>query len=121
MSDFGAFWEQRFVATLKRLVALLREHQVEPWTDWFAGDLADYLDAQGPPRQLIRQRAVVEHVLMAFGGMSTFKQLVLTDAANQPLVEANERLLELASQLWAVTRSVQGFLVSATDEPEARR
>ena len=109
----GDMWEQRFLVALRRLAALLRQHQIEHWAAWFEGDLADYLAAQGPPRQFARQRAVVEHILMAFGGMSDFRQLRLIDAAGQPLAEANERLLALSSQLWATARSVQGFLVSA--------
>ena len=113
MSELGDMWEQRFLAALRRLTALLRQHQIERWAAWFADDLADYLAAQGPPRQLARQRAVVEHVLMAFGGMSDFRQLLLTDATGQPLADANERVQTLSAQLWATARSVQDFLVSA--------
>ena len=113
MSDLTALWEKRFLATLKQLAAFLRQHKVEQWASWFEEDLADYIAAQGPPRQVARQRAVIEHILTAFGGMSDFKQLVLTDAAGQPLVEANERLLALSTQLWVTARSVQGFLISA--------
>jgi Domain of unknown function (DUF6966) len=116
MSDLGALWEKRFLAALKGLAVLLRQHNVEQWANWFEEDLSDYLAAHGPPRQIARQQAVVEHVLTAFGGMSAFKQLVLTDAAGQPLAETNERLLALSTQLWATARSVQGFLVSAQEE-----
>ena len=113
MSDFAALWEQRFIAALKALAAHLRRYQIEEWAGWFEEDLADYIGAQGPPRQIARQQAVVEHVLTAFGGMSTFKQLILTHTDGQPLAEANERLQTLATQLWATARSVQGYLVVA--------
>jgi len=116
MSDFAALWENRFLAALKALAAHLRRHQIEEWASWFEEDLADYLAAQGPPRQIARQQAVVEHVLTAFGGMSAFKQLRLTNAEGQPLAEANERLQTLAAQLWATARSVQGYLVAANED-----
>jgi len=116
MSDFAALWENRFLAALKALAAHLRRHQIEEWASWFEEDLADYLTAQEPPRQIARQQAVVEHVLIAFGGMSTFKQLLLTNAEGQPLAEANERLQTLAAQLWATARSVQGYLVLANED-----
>ena len=114
-SDLTALWEQRFLATLKNLVALLRQYGVEHWAAWFESDLADYLAAQGPPRQLARRQAAVEHVLTAFGGMSGFRHIVLTDTAGQPLAEVNDRLRALATQLWATARSLQGLLTTATD------
>ncbi|MFQ5614083.1 MAG: hypothetical protein ACE5H9_18330 [Anaerolineae bacterium] len=106
MSGLEDFQERRFVGALRALVELLRHHDVEKWAAWFEGDLADYLAAQGPPRQIARQRAVVEHVLVAFGGMSTFRRLDL------PQPEANKRLEFLKTQLWASARSLQGFLAS---------
>jgi hypothetical protein len=116
LSDFAALWEHRFLAALKALAAHLRRHEIEEWASWFEEDLADYLAAQGPPRQIARQQAVVEHVLTAFGGMSAFKQIVLTNAEGQPLAEANERLQTLSAQLWATARSVQGYLVAANQD-----
>jgi hypothetical protein len=116
MSDFAALWEQRFLAALKALAAHLRRYGSEEWASWFEEDLADYLAAEGPPRHIARQQAVVEHVLMAFGGMSNFKQLMLTNIDGQPLVEANERLQTLSAQLWATARSVQGYLVVANED-----
>lgn len=111
MSELDAFHEKRFVGVLEALVEFLRHHGVEKWAAWFAADLADYRAGQGPPRQVVRQRAVVEHVLLAFGGMSDFRRLQITDAAGEPLPEANERLEFLATQLWAAARSMQGVLV----------
>ena len=116
MSDLGALWEKRFLAALKGLAALLRQHNVEQWANWFEEDLSDYLAAHGPPRQVARQQAVVEHVLTAFGGMSAFKQIIVTNAEGQPLAEANERLQTLAAQLWATARSVQGYLVMVNED-----
>ena len=113
MSGLDDFHERRFIGALKALVQLLRQHNVEKWANWFEGDLTDYLAAQGPPRQIARQKAVTEHILMAFGGMSTFTQLHLADEAGDPLPEVNERLRFLSEQLWAATRSVQGSLTSA--------
>ena len=113
MTSLDDFHERRFTGALKALVELLQQHNVEKWPTWFEDDLTDYLDSQGPPRQIARQKAVVEHVLMAFGGMSTFPQLKLIDEAGQPVEEANERLLFLSTQLWAAARSMQGVLVSA--------
>jgi hypothetical protein len=113
MSELEDFHERRLIGTLKALVELLHQHRVEKWANWFEGDLADYLAAQGTPRQIARQRAVVEHVLTAFGGMSTFGQLRLTDETGEPLAEANHRLQSLSIHLWAAARSVQGMLVSA--------
>ena len=112
MAGLDEFHERRFLGVLKILVALLRQHNVEKWANWFEGDLTDYLEAQGPPRQIARQKAVLEHVLIAFGGMSAFTQLQLTDESGEPLPEANERLHFLAEQLWAASRGVQGTLIS---------
>lgn len=117
MAGLDEFHERRFLGALKALVELLRQHNVEKWTKWFEEDLTDYLEAQGPPRQIARRKAVVEHVLMAFGGMSTFTQLQLTDEAGAPLPEANERLQFLAEQLWAASRGVQGSLAATENEP----
>jgi hypothetical protein len=114
--DMAALWEQRFLATLRNLSVLLRQHGVERWAAWFESDLADFLAAAGPPRQVARQQAAVEHVLTAFGGMSSFRQLVLTDTSGQPLAEANDRLRALETQLWATARSVQGFLTTAAED-----
>lgn len=97
------------------MTELLHKRHIDPWAGWFGDDLADYVAAQGPPRHVVRQRAVVEHVLMAFGGMYTFTQLQLTDEAGVPISEANERLQFLSSHLWAAARSLQGVL--ATVEP----
>ncbi len=116
MTSMDDFHERRFTGVLKALAELLQQHNVEKWPAWFEGDLVDYLDAQGPPRQIARQKAVVEHALMAFGGMSTFPQLKLLDEAGQPLEEANERLVFLSTQLWAAARSMQGVLISAEAE-----
>lgn len=115
MSGLDEFHERRFLGALKALVELLRQHNAEKWANWFEGDLTDYLDAQDPPRQVARQKAVLEHVLMAFGGMSTFTQLQLTDEAGKPLTEENERLQFLSEQLWAASRGVQGTLLSDND------
>ena len=115
MTGLDEFHERRFLGALKALVELLRQHNVEKWANWFEGDLTDYLAGQGPPRQIIRQKAVLEHVLMAFGGMSTFTNLQLTDEVGEPLPEANERLQFLSEQLWAASRGVQASLLSAND------
>jgi hypothetical protein len=112
MTGLDEFHEKRFVGVLKALVEHLGRHDIEKWANWFESDLTDYLEAQGPPRQVARQKAVMEHVLLAFGGMSTFSQLHLTDKSGEPLAEANERLQFLSSQLWAATRSMQGVLLS---------
>ncbi len=98
--------EMRLLGTLKSLSALLSEHGVEKWADWFASDLRDYLEAQGPPRQVARQRAVIEHILMAFGGMSAFRTLTLPDQ------QANQRLQQLSEQLWLAARGVQAYLAN---------
>lgn len=113
MAGLDEFHEKRFVGTLKALAALLQAHNVKKWANWFEEDLADYLAAQGPPRQVARQMAVVEHVLMAFGGMSTFTRLQLTDETGAALPESNERLQFLSTQLWAAARSLQGVLAAA--------
>lgn len=113
MVELADFHEKRFIGTLKALAALLRQHQVDKWANWFEEDLADYLAALGPPRQVARQMAVVEHVLVAFGGMSTFTRLQLTDETGAALPEANERLQFLSTQVWAAARSMQGVLTSA--------
>lgn len=110
MSGLDELHERRFLGALKALVELLRQHNVEKWAVWFEGDLNDYLAGQGPPRQIARQKAVTEHVLMAFGGMSAFTQLQLQDEDGQPIPEANERLQMLSGHLWAATRGVQGSL-----------
>ena len=113
MSGLDEFHEKRFVGALKALSALLGAHNIEKWANWFEEDLADYLAAQGPPRQVARQMAVVEHVLLAFGGMSTFTRLQLADETGAALPEANERLQFLSTQLWAAARSMQGVLAAA--------
>jgi len=110
MSGLDELHERRFIGALKALVELLRQHNVEKWAAWFEGDLNDYLAGQGPPRQIARQRAVTEHVLMAFGGMSAFTQLQLQDETGEPIPEANERMQMLVEHLWAATRGVQGSL-----------
>jgi len=112
MTGLNDFHERRFLGALKALVDLLRQHQVEKWADWFAGDLSDYLAAQGPPRQVARQQAVVEHILLVFGGMSSFNRVQLLDQTGHPSPEANQRLQFLVEQLWAATRGVQGMLQS---------
>jgi len=117
MADLFELNERRFLGTLKALSTLLREFQIEKWADWFAGDLEDYLAAAGPPRQIARQGAVLEHVLMAFGGMSTFKQLELVDKAGKPSAEANKRLHFLAEQLWASARGLQSRSTPSQDNP----
>ncbi len=113
MDGLAEFHERRFLGVLKAMVELLDQHNVEKWTHWFEGDLTDYLEAQGPPRQITRQKAVVVHILIAFGGMSTFTQLQLTDEASESLPEANERLRFLSEHLWAASRSLQGSLTVA--------
>jgi len=113
MTNLDEFHERRFLGVLKAMVEVLRQYDVDKWANWFEGDLRDYLAVQGPPRQIARQKAVLEHVLMAFGGMSSFTQLQLTDEAGEPLPEANERLQFLSEQLWAASRGVQGTLMSA--------
>ena len=110
MSGLDELHERRFIGALKALVELLRRHNIEKWANWFEEDLNDYLAAQGPPRQIARQKAVTEHVLVAFGGMSAFTQLQLCDDAGEPLPEANERMRTLSEHLWAATRGVQGSL-----------
>ena len=102
------------MGALQALVALLRAHSEEKWANWFDEDLADYRAAQGLAAQgrVARQRAVVEHVLMTFGGMSTFTQLTLTGEAGESRPEANERLQFLSTQLWAAARGLQGILAS---------
>ncbi len=112
MAELADFHEKRFMGALKALAALLRQHNIEKWATWFEEDLADYLAAGGPPRQVARQMAVVEHVLMAFGGMSTFTRLQLTDETGAALPESNERLQFLSTQLWAAARSMQGVLAA---------
>jgi hypothetical protein len=122
MSDLADFHQKRFIGALKAMVELLGQHNVEKWADWFEGDLTDYLAAQGPPRQITRQQAALEHVLMAFGGMSTFTRLRLSAETAELRSEANERLEFLSTQLWAAARSMQGVLASAetasSDEAE---
>lgn len=116
MTRLDEFHQRRFINALTVLVDLLRQHNVEKWAGRFAGDLADYLAAQGPPRQIARQQAVVQHVLTAFGGMSAFVRLQLADETGQPSAEGNKRLQFLSEQLWAATRSVQGSLAAAESE-----
>jgi hypothetical protein len=114
MAGLDDFQERRFMGALQALVALLRAHSEEKWANWFEEDLADYRAAQGLAAQgrVARQRAVVEHVLMTFGGMSTFTQLTLTGEAGESRPEANERLQFLSTQLWAAARGLQGILAS---------
>ncbi len=116
MSTLDDFHEKRFTGVLKALTHHLREHNAEQWADRFESDLADYLDGQGPPRQISRQKAVVEHVLTTFGGMSSFRQVEITNEAGELIEEANERLQFLSTQLWAAGRSMQGVLISAESE-----
>jgi hypothetical protein len=52
------------------------------------------------------------HVLMAFGGMSEFSSLALKDENGEMIPEANERLRELAAQLWAGARGMQAALMN---------
>ncbi len=108
----------RLLDGLKAISGLLRAYEVHDWADRFAGDLEDYLAAKDPPRQLARQRAVIEHVLMAFGGMSAFRHLELVDEDSIPSPEANERLHTLAEQIWTSARSLQGFLSSVDTDKE---
>ena len=110
------FHEQRFLGGVKKLAALLRQHNIDKWATWFEGDLQDYIAGQGPPRQIARQTAVIQHVLMAFGGMSNFMQLQLVNETGEPLLEANERLEALATNVWAAARGVQGSLLAAAQE-----
>ena len=116
MSKLDDFHEKRFISVLQAMATFLQQHQVTKWANWFEGDLTDYLAAQGPPRQIARQKAVLEHVLMAFGGMSNFTRLELTGESGASLPEVNERLQFLATQLWAATRSMQGVLASTEVE-----
>lgn len=113
MAELADFHKKRLIGALKALATLLHQHHIEKWANWFEEDLADYLAAQGPPRQVARQMAVVEHVLLAFGGMSAFTRLQLTDETGAALPEANERLQFLSTQLWAAARSMQGVLAAA--------
>ncbi len=115
-SGLNEFHEKRFIGLLTALVKLLRQHNIEKWATWFEGDLTDYLDGQGPPRQINRQQAVMQHVLMAFGGMSDFTRLQLTDETGQPLPDENEQLQRMSQHLWAATRSMQGYLTSIDTE-----
>ncbi|MDH5506060.1 MAG: hypothetical protein OEZ02_02435 [Anaerolineae bacterium] len=115
VDGLGELNERRFLATLHALAALLHTHKIETWAARFDGDLKDYVDAQGPPRQAGRQLAVIEHVLTAFGGLSDFKQLVLTDEVGEPLPDANQRLADLSANLWASARSTQAFVMQHFD------
>jgi hypothetical protein len=102
--------EMRLLGTLKAISELLEEHGVQKWADWFRGDFDDYLAARGQPNEKQRQLAVITHVLMAFGGMSEFSSLALSGEDGELLPRANERLRELASQLWAGARGMQAAL-----------
>ncbi|NUM48108.1 MAG: hypothetical protein HUU38_25665, partial [Anaerolineales bacterium] len=71
--------EMRLLGSLKAISEHLKAHGVEKWADWFRGDFDDYLAARGQPNETQRQLAVIMHVLMAFGGMSEFSSLALTN------------------------------------------
>ncbi len=104
--------EMRLLSGLKSIIALLDQHREEKWVRWFQGDLDDFIAAHGPPLQIARQLAVLEHILMAFGGMSNFDRMVLTDESGKPAQQANERLRNLAEQIWLGARGLQAYLVS---------
>jgi len=104
--------EMRLLGTLKAISEHLEAHGVQKWSDWFRSDFDDFIAARGQPNEIQRQLAVVSHVLMAFGGMSEFGSLALTDADGNLLSEPNERLRELASQLWSGARGMQTALMN---------
>ena len=104
--------EMRLLGSLKAISEHLEAHGVQKWADWFRGDFDDYLAARGQPNETQRQLAVIMHVLMAFGGMSEFSVLALTDKNGDLIPEANERLRELAAQLWAGARGMQAALMN---------
>jgi hypothetical protein len=104
--------EMRLLGSLKAISEHLKAHGVEKWADWFRGDFDDYLAARGQPNETQRQLAVIMHVLMAFGGMSEFSSLALTNENGEMLTEENEKLRELASQLWAGARGMQTALMN---------
>jgi len=104
--------EMRLLGTLKAISELLDAHGIQKWADWFRGDLEDYLASRGHSNETQRQLAVIMHILMAFGGMSEFSSLALKDENGEMLPEANEKLRELASQLWAGARGTQTMLMN---------
>ena len=104
--------EMRLLGTLKAISEHLEAHGVQKWADWFRSDFDDYLAARGQPNENQRQLAVITHTLMAFGGMSEFSSLALKDENGKLLPEANERLRELAAQLWAGARGTQAALMN---------
>ena len=104
--------EMRLLGALKAISEHLEAHGVQKWPGWFRSDFEDFIAARGQPNETRRQLAVVSHVLMAFGGMSEFGSLALTDSDGNLLPEANERLRELASQLWSGARGMQTALLN---------
>jgi len=104
--------EMRLLGSLKAISEHLEVHGVQKWAKWFRSDFDDYLAARGQPNETQRQLAVLMHVLMAFGGMSEFSSLALADENGELLPEANERLRELAAQLWAGARGMQAALMN---------
>ena len=104
--------EMRLLGSLKAISELLEMHGVQKWANWFRSDFNDFLAARGQPHEKQRQLAVIMHVLMAFGGMSEFSSLALKDENGEMIPEANERLRELAAQLWAGARGMQAALMN---------
>lgn len=99
--------ERGLLAGLEAMGELLQAHGEHQWAERFSGDLEDYRAVHGTPQ---RELAVVEHVLMAFGGMSQFKELQIHDANGELVPDANEKLAALSGQIWTSARTIQTYL-----------
>ena len=107
----GEFNRRRFLGTLTAIVKLLQENDSQQkWIDWFQEDFDDFMSAAEQPKKAIRQMAVIEHAMSAFGGMSEFTRIELSSA------EDNEKLQNLSTQLWSACRGLQADLAAEMQE-----
>ncbi|MDH5606697.1 MAG: hypothetical protein OEY93_07400 [Anaerolineae bacterium] len=103
----------RFLGALTALVRLFEEFDHEKWAAWFAEVLKDYQEAYDTPGSHNRQLAIVEHVFMAFTGLSDFTQEKFSGKDPAALQEAQEKLIKFSKQLWASARGIQAHILKA--------
>ena len=100
--DFDANY-QKLLAALDQAVALLEQHSEQHWAAWLATDRARIAEGD---------RYALDNLLLAFGGMGSFNDLVLQRRDQKvpfddAQLAANRRLREYRRTIWAAAKAMQ--------------
>jgi hypothetical protein len=94
---------RKLLEALDRAVALLRDCSVDFWADWLESDRRKIAEGD---------RYALEHLLMAFGGMGSFNDLVIHPLSGHVVDDVdvdrvNRELTTHRSEIWSAAKAMK--------------